>query len=55
MGMHKFHDTGHMSVFEFGNMRKRFFSVIILVAFKIGLVLQIDTIFVTQVVPVRIA
>ena len=53
--MCQLHDACHVGRLKFGHMRQRGITVIILVAFDVGLILQIDAILVAEVVPVRIA
>ena len=52
--MCQLHDACHVGRLKFGHMRQRGITVIILVAFDVGLILQIDAILVAEVVPVRI-
>ena len=43
-----------MSIFPFDRMRQRCLSVIIFVWFDIGFIFQVNTVFVTQIIPIRI-
>ena len=52
--MNHFHHTGYMGVFPFHRMRQGSSSVIILVRFDVGFIFQVESVFVAQIVPVRI-
>ena len=51
-GMHHFHVAGHVGILQFDGVRRTFLAVVILVAFDVGFVLQVDAIFVAEVIPV---
>ena len=55
VGVHHFHVAGHVGIAEFLHVREAGFAVVVFVAFDVGFVLQVDTIFIAEVVPVGVA
>ena len=53
-GMHHFEVARHVLVAELRHMAQRFFFVVVFVALEVGLIFEVDAIFVGQVVPIRI-
>ena len=52
--VYHFHISGHMSSLPFLGMRERFLTIIILMALYVTLILQINAILVTEIIPVGI-
>ena len=51
-GMHHLHITGDVCILEGWHMRKTRLTIVILMAFDVSLILQVDTIFITEIIPV---
>ena len=52
--MHHFEVARHVLVAELRHMAQRFFFVVVFVALEVGLIFEVNAIFVGQVVPIRI-
>ena len=53
-GMHHFEVARHVLVAELRHMAQRFFFVVVLVALNVGLIFEVNAIFVGQVVPIGV-
>ena len=51
-GMYHFHITGNVCILPFYRMRSTFLTIVILVAFDVRFVFQVDTILVAQPIPI---